>query len=78
MPKFLNTFGNAVLAIGICDRCRFKFPLTKLRKDPDDPGLRVCADCRDELDPYKLPAKSADRVAIRYARPDTPLNSGSS
>jgi hypothetical protein len=51
MPRYLNTSGNATLGIGICDRCKMKFPLTELFSDPNAPGLKVCRKDVDEFDP---------------------------
>ncbi len=71
MSRFLNTRGRSVLTIGICDRCRRKFPLGDLMSDPNAPGLKVCAADRDEIDPYTLPARIfLDDVAPRFVRPD--------
>lgn len=74
MPVFLDTTGNATLAIGICGRCSRKFPLDELMPDPNYPGLRVCAADRDEYDPYRLPARQTEDIALRFPRPDTPLD----
>lgn len=43
--------------------------------DGNAPGLRVCRDngCRDDKDPYRLPPKAPDPIAVRFARPDAPL-----
>lgn len=71
--KFLNTKGNTTLGIGICDRCRLKFPLGMLKPDPNATGLKVCEADRDVYDPYKLPARAPDKVALPFNRPDTPL-----
>lgn len=74
MPIFLDTTGNATLAIGICGRCSRKFPLDELMPDPNYPGLRVCAADRDEYDPYRLPARQTEDIALRFPRPDVPLD----
>jgi hypothetical protein len=60
-------------AIGICDRCKFKKFIYELHPDHDAEGLLVCDDCNDEKDPYKLPARKADKIALRRPRPDEPL-----
>lgn len=71
MTWFLNTRGNATLGIGICDRCRFKYPLDRLRADGNTPGLRVCdTGCWDSLDPYRLPPRQPDQITLRFPRPD--------
>jgi hypothetical protein len=71
---FLDTRGNSSLAIGICGRCSRKFPIGELVPDPNYPGLRVCRADADDYDPYRLPARQPEDIALRYARPDTPLD----
>lgn len=70
MPLFLDTRGKAFAAIAICDRCSRKFPLEELMPDPNSPGLRVCRDDLDELDPYRLPARQTERITLPFVRPD--------
>lgn len=71
MPRFLNTEGNAVIAIFICDRCRMKRPIIQAMPDPNFPGLKVCQqNCADEKDPYRLPARKTERITLQYPRPD--------
>jgi hypothetical protein len=71
MPKWLDTRGLTKLTIAICDRCKMKRAYTDLQKDPNFPGLRVCNQgCKDEYDPYRLPARKTERINIRFARPD--------
>lgn len=74
MPVFLDTTGNATLAIGICGRCSRKFPLDELMSDPNFPGLRVCRADLDEFDPYRLPARQTENITVRFPRPDVPLD----
>ncbi len=76
MPRFLDTRGNSSLAIGVCDRCKFKFPIGELRADRNSPGLRVCEKCCDVKDPYKLPPKRPDNIVVAYPRPDETLTEG--
>lgn len=72
MPRFLDTTGLASLAIGVCDRCKFKFPYVDLRPDGNIPALRVCQNegCFDNFDPYRLPARQPEKITIRFPRPD--------
>jgi hypothetical protein len=71
MPRFLDTRGNAVIAVFICDRCRMKRPIIEAMPDPNFPGLKVCQQgCADEKDPYRLPARKTERIALQYPRPD--------
>lgn len=73
MSVFLNTRGKSTLGIAICGRCSRKFSLDDLYSDPNTPGLMVCKADRDEFDPYRLPARQPENIALRFARPDTPL-----
>lgn len=73
MPLWLNTLGKTTLGIGICARCQRKFSLDDLMSDPNAPGLKVCKDDMDLLDPYRMPPRTPDRIALRFARPDVDL-----
>lgn len=74
MPLYLDTLGEACVAVAICDRCRMKVKIGHLVSDPNSPGLRVCHDtCRDRLDPYRLAARKTEDITVRYPRPDEPL-----
>ncbi len=70
MPVFLDTRGNSTLGIGICGRCSRKFPLHELQPDRNSPGLRVCREDRDDFDPYRLPARQPEKIALPFVRPD--------
>lgn len=74
MPRYIDTRGKSTLAIGICARCKRKFPLADLVTDPNFPALYVCDEDRDELDPYRLPAREAERIDVDHPRPDTVLS----
>jgi len=74
MPVFLDTRGKSTLGIGICGRCSRKMSLDELYSDPNCPGLRVCKEDLDEYDPYRLPARQPEVIALQYPRPDTPLD----
>lgn len=71
---FLNTTGKATLGVGICDRCRQKFPIGELKPDRDNPGLLVCAKDNDELDRYKLPPRVPETLTLRQIRTDTDIS----
>ena len=73
MSVYLDTRGNATLAVAICDRCKMKFPYDELEADRDNPGLRVCKADNDIRDPYKLPPIKPEKVTLRYPRPDVEL-----
>mgnify|MGYP006266422753 CR=1 FL=1 len=70
MPVFLDTTGRSTLAIGVCDRCNRKMSLDDLYPDGNSPGLRVCLADRDELDPYRLPARQTEKITLPFVRPD--------
>lgn len=65
--------GHTWYAVGICDRCKRRFLLDELIEDGNLPGLRVCRDDWDELDPYRLPARQPDNLVLPFVRPDEPL-----
>ena len=79
MPRTLDTLGNSIISIAICDRCRMKRAYVDLSQDPNFPGLRVCNEgCKDEFDPYRLPARQPEKISIRLDRKSTRLNSSHS
>lgn len=45
-----------------------------LHPDPNAPGLRVCRDDLDLLDPWRLPARPSENISLPFARPDVPLD----
>ena len=73
MPLWLDPTGLTSYGVGICDRCKEKMSILSLRPDRDNPGLRVCDECNDQLDPYKLPARITEDIALPFTRPDSPL-----
>jgi hypothetical protein len=73
MSIYLDTRGKSNIGIGICDRCSRKFSLTELMSDPNSPGLRVCREDLDQLDPYRLPPRQPDTITLPFVRPDTPI-----
>lgn len=74
MSLFLDTHGNATLSIAICDRCRMKRAYDDMSPDPNFPGLRVCSQgCKDNFDPYRLPARQTEKISIRFPRPDADI-----
>lgn len=58
------------LTIAVCDRCHFKMDYRLLGPDGNMPGLRVCPSCRDNKDPYRLPARKTEAITPRKPRPD--------
>ena len=73
MAIWLDTTGRGTLGIGICDRCRRKMSIDDLYPDINSPGLRVCLEDRDELDPYRLPARQPEKITLPFYRPDVPI-----
>jgi hypothetical protein len=71
MSIWLDTRGNTVLSIAICDRCKMKRAYDEIGTDRNLSGLRVCNfGCNDERDPYRLPARQPEKISIRFPRPD--------
>jgi hypothetical protein len=70
MARFLNTRGRASLALARCDRCQRKFPIGELRRDGDNPALKVCRADYDHIDPWKLPPPAPDDYAVPGASPN--------
>lgn len=73
MSVYLDTRGNTVLSVAICDRCNRKFAYVDLMPDPNFPGMRVCKDDLDKFDPWRLPARQTENIALRFPRPDQNL-----
>lgn len=67
-------YSSGQIAKAICGRCSSKVSYRALSSDPNVPGLRVCVDCKDELDPYRLAPRQPDAFALMFPRPDRPLN----
>ena len=76
MPVYLDTRGNSVLSVAVCDRCNRKFPYVELMPDPNFPGMRVCKDDKDNFDPWRLPARQTENIALRFPRPDQSVATG--
>lgn len=76
MPVYLDTRGNSVLSVAVCDRCNRKFAYTELMPDPNFPGMRVCKDDLDNFDPWRLPARQTENIALRFPRPDVSVATG--
>tara|TARA_R110000868_G_scaffold91283_3_gene253241 strand:+ start:2158 stop:2457 length:300 start_codon:yes stop_codon:yes gene_type:complete len=74
MSIWLDTRGRSTLGIGLCARCSRKMSLDELFSDPNSPGLRVCREDLDNLDPYRLPPRQPDNINLPFVRPDAPLN----
>lgn len=71
---WLDTSSEPTCGIAVCARCGAKLPIGALSSDPNAPGLMVCVDDLDELDPYRLPARQTEDVTLPFARPDTDIS----
>jgi len=69
----LDPTGRSSYGIGLCARCSKKFFLEELFSDPNSPGLMVCRDDLDGLDPYRLPARDSEPINLEFVRPDLGL-----
>lgn len=76
MSIFIDPTGQPTYGIAICGRCSRKFPIADLSPDPNSPGLMVCAEDLDMLDPYRLPARQTEQINLPFTRPDVPLTEG--
>ena len=70
MSRYLRQRRGRCLAVAICDRCHMKVYLDELVADGNAPGLRVCTDCSDVFDPYRLSPPAPDRLVLKYPRPE--------
>lgn len=73
MSIYLDTRGKTNIGIGICDRCRKKFPINDLQPDRNSPGLLVCEKDNDEFDPWRLPARQSEDITLPHYRPDVKI-----
>lgn len=71
---WLDTTGEPTLGVAICGRCSAKLPLAQLYSDPNAPGLMVCIDDLDVLDPWRLPARETELINLPFVRPDTDVS----
>lgn len=69
----MTEFSLGRVAIAICDRCHFKHPYSALRSDGNSSGLRVCNECWDEKDRWRLPRPTEKPISLRFPRPDLNL-----
>lgn len=74
MPLFLDPRGKSSFGIALCARCSRKFFIDELYSDPNAPGLKVCKEDLDQLDPYRLPPRQTENITLPFSRPDVPLD----
>ena len=64
------SYASAKFAVGLCDRCGFKYKLLELKKEWN--GLKVCSECYEpkhkQLEPF---THVSDPEAIYDPRPNT-------
>lgn len=72
---YINTIGRNHLGIGICDRCKRKFPIDDLYSDRNIPSLKVCLDDVDDLTRGANPrGGQPEDITLRFPRPDVALD----
>lgn len=76
MPVFLDPTGRPTYGIAVCARCSRKFFLNELSPDRNSPGLMVCWEDNDEYDPWRLPPRETENIALDRPRPDTDIDVG--
>ena len=59
---------------GICMRCHMRKRRKDLRGDPNSPGLLVCKDCVDELDPYRKAQRQPENIIVKRPSVDEKLD----
>lgn len=74
MPIWLDPSGKTTYGQALCGRCSRKMSLDDLYPDPNVPGLFVCLEDRDVLDPWRLPPRQLEKMSLRFVRPDVPLD----
>lgn len=74
MSLYLDTTHKQVVAIAICDRCKMKKSIMDLSPDGNAIGLRVCKECNDKFDPWRLAARQTENITVQYPRPDDTLS----
>ena len=72
MSLYLDVNLKGTVAIAICPRCNFKYQYDALVVDPNN-KIRVCKDCCDIYDPWRLPARKSEDISLQHPRPDTEL-----
>ena len=73
MGLFLPVKNTGSVAIAVCQRCNKKMYYSDLHKDPNN-GMMVCKEDLDQYDPWRLPARGADKISLEHPRPDVKLS----
>jgi hypothetical protein len=71
--RFIDPTGESTYGLALCGRCSRKLKLAELQPDANSPGLMVCAEDRDDYDPYRLAPRADDQVVLPFVRPDTSI-----
>jgi len=68
-------YAKSTKALGICDRCGFRYPYPKLVKEWT--GFRVCQECYEPKHPQLIPPKNvSDPEALYKPRPNNDNEAG--
>lgn len=73
MPRYLPVSLRGKSAITVCARCGLKMPYNDVVQDRNVRGLWVHAECADNKDPYKLPARQPENITLQHPRPDSSI-----
>ena len=74
MPLYISTEGKTTVAIAVCDRCHLKMPVADMVQDGNYPSIRGHKHCMDVYDPYRLPARQTENIALHHPRPDADIS----
>lgn len=72
MSLYLPINAKGSVAIAVCKRCQMKVQYDSLRKDPNN-GNWYCPSCVDEYDPWRLPSRNSENIALDHPRKDEDL-----
>lgn len=73
MGLFLPVKNTGSVAIAVCPRCAKKMYLDDMVQDPNNMQW-YCKEDADLLDPWRLPARGADKISLEHPRPDVKLS----
>jgi hypothetical protein len=74
----MTAFASGKYALGLCDRCGFRYELNSLKEEISNgkpTGMRVCSDCLDQDHPQNFVRllKITDKEALDNSRIDPSL-----
>jgi len=75
----MGKFASTKIAVGICDRCGFRYPIRTMRTlvvKTKSTNMLVCSECWEEDHPQLLVGMYpvSDPQALRVSRPDAALD----